>query len=616
MLSFFILVVASFGVGDLCLRPLKAPRDVEGLALRLLAGLAVCALVGIAVGSFRTGAAFGCVLLLALGAIVYEVFFEREAWRHALDQPIHDEDWSVFEKICGGVVVISLAFALISASAPATSWDAAVAHLALPRDYVRDGRIYAMENNAYSAYPHLAHALFTLAYFRGGELGTMWASWLFAGLSIALVYALGKRIAGRSAGLSAAAMLATSPIFIDLAGTASIDFAFISFTLAALVCLVRWEKGGQFAWLAAAAAFAGSSIGVRHTGMLVCALLAVGIVACAPRKRWASIGGFLAITFVWAFPWLLRSWLVSGNPVYPFFAEQFGSNAIPDFDVTGVATHESTRNVGIASFAKFPWDIIMKPQEFDGWMKSPGPWVLFLGIPGLFVSGRKGLAIGLYCIAGGALLFFFRQYARYFLPFFVPMLAIAGAAAMRLDTLRRPIAIVLTASFAFFLALHAGAIGFKSRVAFGGESRDDYLSRRVERYPAFKWVNENVKGAATILTQDIRTYYLDPPAYQNYLALTAFKKLPPLEQIDWLRDRNIRYWVYCEAYVTETPAFGNYGLRDMFAAWKQDTRHFVLLKRFELPRPGRDDIEVVEVYEIRYEVAPKYKEMERLRNKG
>jgi hypothetical protein len=97
---------------------------------------------------------------------------------------------------------------------------------------------------------------------------------------------------------------------------------------------------------------------------------------------------------------------------------------------------------------------------------------------------------------------------------------------------------------------------------------------------------------------DPRSYYVERRSFQNYEELKAIRALPVLEQLAWMRDQGLRYVLYPQAYLEESPGFGEKGYLEQFDGWRADTERFPLVKRFELERP-RGGTEVVEVYEIR-----------------
>jgi hypothetical protein len=294
-MSFLLLLAAAMVLGIWFTRVM--PLSGHGVDLwicRLLAGLALCAGIVLVTGSLSLRAAQYVVALVAIGGLIVECLrYLRRRPSDARDPggsvlgelaPQGFLEWASLAAVAG-----ALFLSLLGALAPATGWDAGVAHLSLPKDYAREGRIFVFEGNEYSAYPHLAHCLFAQVFFGNGETLTALLSWVFAVSACGAAFALGLRIENRRCAWVAAAIFATAPIFMDQAGSVSLDLAFTAFTLAALTCLTAWRDTRQHGWLWLGAFLAGSSCGIRHTGYLVCVLLMAGAFVFAPDRRLRAV---------------------------------------------------------------------------------------------------------------------------------------------------------------------------------------------------------------------------------------------------------------------------------------------------------------------------------------
>ena len=592
----FLIIVGAAG-GSWVLRRVAFPAG-EGFAYRLYLGWCLCAGVILLLGSISLRLTQGVFAALALVGLIYlvtRVVRRRHDFRFDV---LRGAGLSWLEVLAVMSIVIANGLTLFSALAPDTSWDAGAAHLALPSDYAREGRIELVEGNVYSAYPHLLHGVYAFLYAGGGELSVTLFSWLVGVLACVVMFSLGRRVGGRACGWIAAAIFATSPIFFDQVGVASIDVPFAALTVAALGCAMAWYDEKRFAYLVIAGFFAGSSCGIRHTGYLVCVLLAIGVVWFARDRRWVAVATFGAVAFLAATPWLIRSAVVSGNPVYPFLSGVFPSAALPDLQTTSLSAHETVRGRGPLDLLMFPWRIVMQPGGFDGWSKSPGGLVLLLGLPGLIVGGGRARALGAYGIAGGVCFFFFQRLARYLLPFFMPMMVVASVAALKLPRLRRPIYALVAVSLLYGLVLGVAAVHFKVPVALGMESKAAYLSERIERYPAFAWVNANTPETAGIMTFDPRSYYIDRPTFQNYAMLPVLDSMSATERGAWFAERNIQYVFYPTGFFAESPAYVARGYTAIVDRWRSDRAFLRLVKAIEVPRLRQEGIERVEIYQV------------------
>lgn len=600
-MGFLALIAVSGAAGTLFVRPVRA-SSVETLVFRAYVGLCLCAVGIVLFGSVSLYTVRIIMAVFAVAAVLYPVVVR---WRRPDDGgellAIPRLNLNRLESICLTVVLLANGLTLLSALAPVTSWDAGVAHLALPSDYAREGRILFLEGNVYSAYPHLLHSLFAYVYAESGETSTTLTSWLFGVLACMAVYSLGRRVESREVGLISAAIFATSPIFFSQAGTVSIDVAFTGMTAAGLTCVFAWRDERRTRWILLAGFLVGSSCGIRHTGYLVTVLVTIGLLIMSRRDRLRATGLFAGTAILGAAPWLFRSALVVGNPVYPFMRGVFGSDRLPDVQATALMTHETIQGSGPLEFLSFPWTIVMRPEWYDGWASSPGVLLLLLGPPGLVIGGSKARWLGAFSAAGGMCFFFFQRLARYLLPFFTPMMVVAAVAGTKLERFRKPVTILMVLTFTYGLFLGTAMIHFKVPVVFGVELSSKYLERRIERYEAFMWVNRNLPQSTTVMTFDPRSFYIDRPTFHNFEMLRVLGTMPIERQVAWLRARNIRYIFYPEAYVLGSPVFAARGFTDLLNAWWADEKHFQLAYEMEVARPRAEGTERVVIYEVLWE---------------
>jgi 4-amino-4-deoxy-L-arabinose transferase-like glycosyltransferase len=170
-----------------------------------------------------------------------------------------------------------------------------------------------------------AAALATVAPLTSLETAVrLWGA-LFAVAGLALAYALGRAMEGRRAGLSAAVVLATSPLYYAFARTASIDMTESVLLTAALACF--WfahrrprDGGGRPLWYGMFAAAALAVLGKGLIGVVIPAAV-IGLYLLLTRQ-WRVlaavpwIGGTLLFLVV-AAPWHL--WMAVHHPRFLWF---------------------------------------------------------------------------------------------------------------------------------------------------------------------------------------------------------------------------------------------------------------------------------------------------------
>jgi 4-amino-4-deoxy-L-arabinose transferase-like glycosyltransferase len=411
-------------------------------------------------------------------------------------------------------VAASLSLTFFAALAPPTGWDALVYHLTGPRLFVEAGRIIHNIDLPYLGFPQLGEMQFTLGMLLVGDGVAPLLHFGYGLLSLIVTAALARRVFGKQVAWLAAALLLSIPSLLSLMAQAYVEATLLFYVTAAFYAFVRWREShtqGEWdasrKWLWLVGAFCGFSMGVKYTAVAVPVALGLSVIWASRRDDRRRTAGQLAqlamITILFGLPWLLENWLTSGNPIYPFF-------------FSGVywdgwrAWWYDRPGTGLAATA--PWRLLIAPLEAtilgteggDPYDATIGP-VLLVSVPLLVVVWRS-LKREERPVVGYLLFFFGVNYSlwlvglarsalllqtRLLLPVF-GVVAVLGAVALnRLTVLRRPqlavdwlaravislsLALLLFSSFVAFLRIDP------LPVAFGLESRDDYLARRLGVY--------------------------------------------------------------------------------------------------------------------------------------
>ena len=553
-------------------------------------------------GEFSLGLAWIVLLAIFLAQVYTSIRLERVLQEHEIERDFGKrlEPIGWFECFCLAVIAAVLLCGLVNAIAPPTGWDATVAHLSLPKQYALVEHIFVYDGNTYTGYPHLLHGYYTLAYQLGGAQGVGLISLFLSMLAIAVAFELTRQLANDAAGYAAAAMIATAPLFFDQAGVASLDIAFGAVVTASLCLLLRAidKQYEPEAWMGGA--LAGLSVGIRHMGILVSLLLLVVLAVAKPKRKVFS--KFLGTCLFFMALVLALTYIRTGNPVYPFLSGWFPTPHLTNFPTGGFGGHESIREWSLLGFLTFPIQLGLLPDKFDGINASPGIFAIPLGLAALLLGGKRVRLVAGMGVAGILILYGLQHYARYAWPFFV--LLICSGATLLAPKTRFALTLrwLAVPGLLFGLAVGMASVSFKVPVVLGLESEADYLHRRVERYAAFEWVNENILHEHyehPFLSLDIRGYYLDAIVFQNYAALTPLQGLPVAEQAAWLHEQNLRHVLYPVAYVEESGGLVAMGYAEQFRSWLESPEYFEVIHTLETPRRGGDGTETVHILAIR-----------------
>jgi hypothetical protein len=246
------------------------------------------------------------------------------------------------------------------------------------------------------------------------------------------------------------------------------------------------------------------------------------------RALWHIIA-FAVIALAVASPWYLKSFLWTGNPVYPFFYQQFdGRYWSAD---RALLYTEAQRSFGLgqgpSAFLALPWNLTMRPRwffddpgalrDFSIWVTVFGPLLLAF-VPTLLVSGRLGapgrLALW-FALTYTAIWFAMSQNGRYLIPILPGLCACAGVAASKLlERGSRTRAAAVTALVLGLLSVFLPSFLIAApaaRAAWGMEARSAYLARTSQLYPMFEAVNRATPASATIMVlgHEPRCFHLD-----------------------------------------------------------------------------------------------------------
>jgi hypothetical protein len=304
------LWLVALGLGRRALRAREALDSIAAAALGLgLMGQAAF-LVGWA-GGLRP-APLACLVVVAAALAADEL--RLPAFKRPRLSPIAGA--------AAGLLAFAALFVLLTALAPPTAWDVRAYHLALPELYLKAGRLVDVPWMIHSHWPHLMETLYALplAAGRDGAAALLHAG--AAGLLVAGVFLAARAAGGPAAGWTAALLLAAQPALLREAGTAHADALTSLCAFAAAALLARWERERNDGVLLAAGALAGLCAASKLTGL---AALAGWTLWLAWRTRNARTPALFAVAgLLMVGPWLLRSWLATGDPAWPLFSGALG----------------------------------------------------------------------------------------------------------------------------------------------------------------------------------------------------------------------------------------------------------------------------------------------------
>lgn len=561
-----LIVLAWYGIGDLLARSLQSPNSAPSacharsarafhLARACALGAGIWSLVwftfGLA-GLYRTAAAVAALafgLTLAMLA-VFRSRDRRESVSATTEAPTKS---SALARVGALLTVLPVLLAFVAALAPPTAKDALQYHLALPKEFLAAGRFVDVPGNIAAYFPLGAetHAVWAMLLgrilsARAGEAAAGAVLFAFFPLLIATVFGwASERGLAREWAWLGAALVAGVPTIYEVAGSSYVDLALALYMTLAIRAAARWWTTQDRGHLAEAALALGFALAVKLTAMFMLIVLALIVLI---RTRGAPSGdapvgprlgvavAALAGAVVIGCPWYLLTWVRTGSPVFPFFANVWPGRA-PGWDLERSAMLHGF-NALYGGAVKGPLDYLLTPLSLSltGQREVAASYEGVLGVSFLVTAAlivwavaRGGLdaELKMAAAAGGAFFVWWlasAQVLRYLLPG-LPLLAVAGVGAAAILTssgaVGAPLRWLLVASILSGEIVTVSWVIADNPVlaATGAEPRSAYLERRLDYYPYYRLINGSLPASATIWLVDTRrdTYHLERPYVGDYL---------------------------------------------------------------------------------------------------
>lgn len=408
-----VIAAGLAGAGWRMLRWVRVP--LTGVAAAFITGFAGSALAGLGIGAcglFYPAVSVATAIVLAAAGVPV---IRRMRRRRRQARPSPDESW--FRLGAVGVGVIAAPFSL----APPVWCDTLSSTLAAPVFFRHWHRAADMPHISLR-FPLLTeHALTLLGSVADPRLLNLAAGGAIAGLLFSWA---GARF-GRTAGWLAALGWAASDHAVALIANVKPDLAAESF---ALLALAAWDRIRAAPRLPRASSLlCGIALGWTLAAKYTTAAAMVGlpvflIVRRAPRIRrlkelaWVGTGLVLG-----GGPFLIRTWLITGNPVYPFFFA--GLDWVPECRAALVAYGCPGYDADWHSLASIA-GAVLRLLGSDGGLALAGlPLLLLFSAP----AGTGTLVLAGAC--GVAFLMTTLPCLRYMSPALLPV-TVAGAAAL------------------------------------------------------------------------------------------------------------------------------------------------------------------------------------------
>jgi len=423
---------------------------------------------------------------------------------------------------------------VIPALAPPVELDALAYHLPLAKLYATSGGFVSTPSIVYSHFPLGVHLLFSWLLLVDSAAGASLVHYMF-GIFTTLAAALAAERLGGGRGrvgpLAAMFFLATPLVQWEM-GVAYVDLAVSFYLLVSFYFIFVADGGGTLRRYAVAGLLAGFAVAAKLSAgpyVLLLVLFCVYFAGGSAKIRIAAGTIFSFACLAPVVPWLFRTFLETGNPVFPFLYSVFGGrNWNQEVNRIFVDWHFMGYGFGrgVVSFLTLPWNLTFHGAEKFGWkvpMAGRELGYLFLAFLPLLVvpvkSIKKYLPAGIFVLAAVVVWFLGTQQLRFMLPFWGMLCVLYAAKTAGIMDANHiafgAVWVVIIALAGYNMSEYAGGRILPLRALAGGErARVGYVEENVPPFEAFLALDglaSDVPAARAGLLIENRSFYSRTP---------------------------------------------------------------------------------------------------------
>ena len=280
---------------------------------------------------------------------------------------------------------------------PLYAYDDCLRHIFFPKQVALFGRHFFDPANIWSLDTEMfSQGCYTISYFLGGEFALRFSNWAALVAAMLLIESCCRRLFGLGTAYYAALALVSTPLLGVAALAVYLEsFNFLSAAALVVVALYALENLDRNAVLLcftiASDAFLYKQQAVFLALPLTGILFLASSVCCLKKKSWRPMFS-LACGVAWAIiivaPFLVQNFLLTNNPVFPWFNSLFHSEFLPSVNNLG---YRFDQPLSLGSLA----DLTFRGQLFvenGSFLFGINCFVAALFVPFVLV-GRKNLML-------------------------------------------------------------------------------------------------------------------------------------------------------------------------------------------------------------------------------
>ncbi len=468
-------------------------------------------------------------------------------------------------------------FNFLKAYIPPMTSDVLLYHLTLPRYFIEFHKIYDVSKIfCNSEVPLQLEMLFTLGMLLRNDIVAQLILSLYGFLGAVTIALITRRFADFKIALLSAILYSSLPSIIIYSGTCMIDIGLAFYILLAVYTFLGWLESSKNGWLIISAITCGLAMGAKHWGGITLTLLPISIIfiKITKKERRINFASIIKYSFIFGLlfllvysPWIIKSYIHTGNPVSPLMGDKFKSSNSNPFieDVFNSALEGFQAGIMsfmdmITNFKKYyqddPYRLIHGILYFN--IQFFPLFFLILFIIPSFKKNPMGINFILifsfiHLLIGSNFAFMSDRYLFVPLsPTFCLLAAYGVGKILEKGKLHKQICVivlvVLISGWWAYAYAFLTAKGWSHRalpVIFGFESRDSFLKKNLDFYSMADYINTHLSISDKVLSiNETRNYYFKVQFVQSHVSVqgTIIHTSSNIDEIlSSLKKNNIHY---------------------------------------------------------------------------
>ncbi len=517
LLSAFFIFFAGFGVGSNLLDLFFEKKNVtpslfgdfkEKFVFSTILGLGIIALIVFFLG--LSGLLLKWSLICLIG-----IFSLAGVRKLALFKGISFGRKTFPEKTGLFLFFLIALFNLFGALTPEIFYDSQFYQLGVVNYWLSQHKMLPNTFIPSSFFPFNINMLYLAGMMLNSEITAKLVHYLCGLMLSYAIYVFSKKYFNRTTAVFAALIFYSIPNVMIVSWKTAIELGIGVFEFAMLFSLVNFIISKNRRWLILSGIFCGFSLGSKYTGIAFCFIPALVTIAASGLFEKENIQSIAKNVFIFiicaaliSLPWYLRNFLMTGDPVFPFFWQKIGFEKIRA--AGSLFSDPAYPKFTLFNYLFFLWPLTMGGLQQEA---SLGP-VFLVFVLFLFLFRHDDFKIKIISVYFLTAMVFWMFLGRFYVRYFIPVLASASVIMafylfnQKTGRLFKKAVFAVLAVMVFANLMYSNMLnqGINDPLPYflGASSKKDYLSTQKMSYPhpyyqTLEYANRTIKPDAKIL---------------------------------------------------------------------------------------------------------------------